>query len=228
MYTDTILKFSYLSSELEFFNQDSNYKLNNYAITLSQELGYALSLGSSKEWIITPQVEIAYSYLTATDFTQTLQGGYAMKVHQESISLLRNRIGVDWRYDFSHLSKDILASLYVGTYYMYDFISGGEINLKTLHDSQRFNTLNSDGRMVLNVGTDINLYEHTSLYFDFEKSFFGKQIQTNYQVNFGVRYSFGEKIKTLDESQETNEEGASKAPLKVEEQEKPQKENANQ
>lgn len=217
LYTDSILKVSYLSSELELFNQNNSYKLDNYAFTLSQEIGYAIKLGDSNEWIITPQFEIAYSYLTATDFTQTLQSGHTMKVHQDSISLLRNRVGFDWRYDFSHLSKDILASLYLGTYYMYDVISGGDINLQTLNDSQNFKTLKSDGRMVLNVGTNINLYEHTSLYFDFEKSFFGKQIQTDYQVNLGVRYSFGEKIKNSIVIEEAENKDVTKTPLKIEE-----------
>lgn len=95
LYTDSIFKVSYLSSESELFNQSNSYKLDNYAFTISQEIGYAIKLGDSNEWMITPQFEIAYSYLTATDFTQTLQSGHTMKVHQDSISLLRNRVGFD-------------------------------------------------------------------------------------------------------------------------------------
>lgn len=216
-YSDSILKFSYLSSELDFFNQNTSYKLDNYALTLSEEIGYAIKLGTSKEWIITPQLEVAYSYFDSTDLSQTLASGHTMQVHQNSISLLRNRAGFDWRYDFSHLSKNILASLYVGTYYVYDVLDGGRITLKTINDFQSYQALKSEGRIMLNLGTNINLYEHTSLYFDFEKSFLGKQIQTDYQVNLGVRYSFGEKIKNFIEVEETENKDVTKAPLRIEE-----------
>lgn len=219
-YSDSILKASYLNSQLDFFNQSNRYDVSNYALTLSQEVGYRFAFGSSNEWIITPELEVAYSYLNSTDFTQTLPTNHTMQVHQNAISLLRNRVGLDWRYDFSYLSESVKASVYVGTYYMYDLLSGGEISLKTLNDFQTYEVLKSEGRMVLNVGTDMKIYEQTSLYFDFEKSFLGKQIQTNYQVNFGVRYGFGEKLRTpiSEEIQEEN-----KAPLKIETQEEDKK-----
>lgn len=64
---------------------------------------------------------------------------------------------------------------------------------------------------MLNVGTNMNIKENTRIYFNFEKSFVGK-ITTDYQVNFGVRYSFGES-NGYSSTPPPQEE---KAPLKIE------------
>ena len=67
----------------------------------------------------------------------------------------------------------------------------------------------------MNVGTNMTIKDNTRLYFDFEKSFAGK-INTDYQVNVGVRYSFGES----DGYSPILEKADYKAPLKIEGEEK--------
>ena len=50
-------------------------------------------------------------------------------------------------------------------------------------------------RFVLNLGTNFKIKDNTRIYFDFERSFGGK-ITTDYQLNLGVRYSFGTSAYT--------------------------------
>ncbi|WP_300643467.1 autotransporter outer membrane beta-barrel domain-containing protein, partial [uncultured Helicobacter sp.] len=82
--------------------------------------------------------------------------------------------------------------LYVGAYYVYDYIAGGDVSLTDNFGAKvSLSPLASTGRAVMNVGTNIGVQDNTRIYFDFEKSF-GGDITTDYQVNLGVRYSFGE------------------------------------
>ena len=53
-----------------------------------------------------------------------------------------------------------------------------------------FKALESTARFVLNLGTNFKIKDNTRIYFDFERSF-GGRITTDYQLNLGVRYSFG-------------------------------------
>ncbi|RDU70247.1 hypothetical protein CQA58_06455 [Helicobacter brantae] len=138
----------------------------------------------------------------------------------DAVLTLRARVGSAFGYDFKKFTqKDTFnASLYVGAFYEYDYVSGGSITMSTDQMSGVENILSdisSDGRVVVNVGTNMSIKDNTRIYFDFEKSFAGK-INTDYQVNVGVRYSFGES----DGYSPILEKADYKAPLKIEGEEK--------
>ena len=217
LYSDSIVKFGYYMTDLAMFGQTDTYSTSNLALAVSEEIGYKVKLGESNEWFITPQGEVAFAYIGGTKFTQNL-GGETMKSTQDATSLLRTRVGAAWGYDFSHLAKesDIKASIYLGTYYTYDYFIGGDTTLSTAVAGKttdyKYNAYEGTGRFVMNLGTNIDIKDSTKVYVDFEKSF-GGSIQTNYQISLGVRFGFGEKVSAL----KLEEKKSSKAILKPKE-----------
>ncbi|VEJ24390.1 autotransporter protein [Helicobacter cholecystus] len=217
-FNDTIFKFSFIMSSINMAGQSSNYNTNNYGIVLSDEFGYRFKLGNESEWYIDPQVEFSLGYFNASNLKQVLSEA-SLNGTQDAIFNLRSRLGANFAYDLKRFTqgKDIKASVYVGTYYAYDYIKGGEISLTTnLNKTTQLKTLGSTGRFELNLGTNVEIKDNTRIYFDFERSF-GGDITTEYQVNLGVRYSFGEKINYAPEVSKSS------APLKVESKEETQK-----
>lgn len=193
-YSDTLLKLGYLHSLLNMVGQTQNYDNDNLALILSEEVGYRFKLGKKSEWIIEPQLEVSYAFLNDSNFTQ-LKGAYSLSSSQDSISMIRTRIGASWGYDFKDFFTDSTknAYLYLGTSYEFDYISGGEIHYQTSGgNTQSYNPFSSNGRFILNVGTNILFNDWARMYVDIEKDF-GSKLQKEYQINLGARFSIGEK-----------------------------------
>ncbi len=104
--------------------------------------------------------------------------------------------------------KNFKAQAYLGTYFVGDYIAGGDIDVvQTLNNSTASNfiqPLSSTARFTLNLGTNIAIKDGHRIYFDFERSF-GGSIITQYQFNLGYRYSFGESKYTPLENINTAE-----------------------
>ena len=190
LYSDSIAKFSYIMSNLDVTGEN---KLNtsNFAFTFSQELGYRFLLGNDREFYIDPQAEITLGYLNQSNLTRVL-GKAFLKASQDSIFTLRSRVGSSFGYKFDKFTqnKGFNSSLYLGTYFVSDVIAGGDIFMQSNLSQASFKALESTARFVLNLGTNFKIKDNTRIYFDFERSFGGK-ITTDYQLNLGVRYSFG-------------------------------------
>lgn len=216
LYSDSIAKFGYLTSDINFYKNNKISAHSNIAVALSEEVGYEFALGKNKEWMIIPQAELAYAFMNGSEFSQTQTGG-SLSATSDALHLLRMRAGANWGYRFNNVSdpEKIKTLLYVGTYYEYDVISGGDMKFSSSNhgNAVNYNDLTSNGRFVLNLGTDMQVQESTRIYIDFEKSF-GSSLQKEYQVNFGVRYAFGEKKQEVLKMEEDQ-----KALLKLEEKE---------
>ena len=211
-FSDTIAKFGYIMSDFDIYEQSSTQKqsLSNFALSLGQEVGYRFALGSEKNWFIDPQVELVAGYINSTDLSQA-QGGQILDGKLDSVFLFRTRVGSDFGYS---LKKDKNQyDFRLGLSYEYDVANADAFfDIASSNMSKVFNNaIDNDGRVVLNVGTNMKFGENMRLYFDFEKSFAGK-ITTDYQVNVGFRYGFGEKLVKVVEEANTQE----KAPLKIE------------
>ncbi|WP_158654562.1 autotransporter outer membrane beta-barrel domain-containing protein, partial [Helicobacter pametensis] len=229
-YNDSIAKFSYIMSSFSVEDSKnnlvrSNNKTDNFALTLSDEFGYRFKLGSDDEWNIDPQVEVGLGYFNQSDFKQVLKNTsqYAhvyLDGIADAVFNLRSRVGASFGYDFKQFidHQDIKASLYMGAFYEYDYLSGGDVKLTSNQGTTdtRSSDLSSDHRFVLNIGTNIQAHENVRVYFDFERSFGGK-INTDYQVNLGARYSFGENTGYTPVSETSSARGS--APLKLKEDE---------
>ena len=214
-YNDSIFKFSYIMSDFNILGQDTTYNTSNMAFILSDEFGYRFKLGNDKEWYIDPQAEVSLGYFDQTELKQTL-GSSWLNTLADSVITMRSRFGSSFGYDFKKFTanKPIKASVYVGAFYEYDYVTGGDVTLTTNlgGESSTSGTTASDGRVVMNLGTNMTVKDNTRIYFDFEKSF-GGDITTDYQVNLGVRYSFGESNGYTPAVAKAKEV----APLKVEE-----------
>ena len=193
-YNDTIFKFDYIMSEFDISIQSSgtsSHSTNNFAMVLSNEFGYRYKFAENEKgnWYIDPQVEVAFGYFNQSDFNHVLntQSNIVMKATQDSILTLRSRAGMSLGKKF--VTDKGFASLYVGAFYEYDYIEGGEAQTQTLGISNPIDKLESNGRAIVNVGSNIGLSENARLYIDVEKSFGDKQ-RTFMQFNFGARYSF--------------------------------------
>lgn len=193
IYTDTIAKIAYVSNANSSFIGYELSDTNNVSFILSQEIGYQAEVVDG--FYLTPQFETTYAYLGGSEMNASSNGVTTLTSTQDATNTWRNRIGLQASYKLKNEDKKFNASFYAMGSYTYDYVSGGDTTYKApgVADETKPNTTKSDGRFVLNVGSNIDIKDATRLYLDFEKSFGGK-INTNYQINVGVRYSFGEKI----------------------------------
>lgn len=221
LYTDSIFKFAYLSSSFELFNQAQDNNIDNLSLIVSQEVGYRYDFASVEGLYLTPSVEVAFGYLSGANFSQTLamsnQTQYTLNSHQDDIFITRGKIEATLGYffatDFGMSEESVSkrgASLYLGLGYEYDYVSGGKISYKSTQNtpSTQTNAIGSDGRVVLNLGTNLIINDDARVYFDFESNFLGK-INKDYQLNAGVRISLG-KVEVKKDAEEGSE-----APLKI-------------
>ncbi|WP_027327598.1 autotransporter outer membrane beta-barrel domain-containing protein [Helicobacter pametensis] len=192
LYSDSIAKFAYMANDLNFAGDTSSNKVNNYALAFSQELGYRFKIADS--FFLTPQIEETLSYISGSDFTREQTGNKTLKSTQDQTFMARTRVGLGATYQLSDAENQFKANFHLGAFYTYDYMNGGKITFKASDAAtpDTVDVLESNGRFVLNLGTNFAVQDSTRLYFDFEKSF-GDKLYTNYQVNVGVRYSFGEK-----------------------------------
>ena len=169
-----IAKYARLENEFDIVSGmgDAEYDANGYSF--SAEFGKRIQQGNGL-WI-EPQVELTYGKVGSADYV-TAKG---VKVAQDSMESLVGRVGLS-------LGKDIKdGNVYARASYLYDF------------EGETQATLNSDavlkqdlggGWWEVGVGANINLSKATYIYADVEKTF-GGEVDTNWQWNLGVRYSF--------------------------------------
>lgn len=217
LYTDSIFKFSYITSNFDGINASSaNTTVSNYAMSFGQEVGYRLKFGEKQDWYFDPQAEIVFGYFSQTDFDQTFEQ-QVLNSSLNAMFLARARVGADLAYSLK-TTKDTY-DFRAGLSYVYDYVNNGNAQFSILNSSiatlVENGVITSDQRLVLNVGTNMQINDEVRLYVDFETSFLG-EIQTKYQVNAGVRYSFGEKIQAQITEEENNQEYV--APLKIQDQ----------
>ena len=188
-YNDNVLKFSAIFSSVNMLNGSSD-SYTNLGISFSEEIGYRFLLGKNNNWYIDPQAEVAIGYLTGSKVNQ-ISGSYYLKGTLDSISVLRGRVGSSFGYYFDQFTqdKDFKSKVYLGLFYEGDLVGGGNVALSSNLSSINY-AITSTNRMVLNIGTNFTIKDNHRIYFDFQRSFFGK-IVTDYQLNLGYRYSFG-------------------------------------
>ncbi|ANV98212.1 hypothetical protein BBW65_05090 [Helicobacter enhydrae] len=210
LYNDSVLKFGYLASDFMINNGATKGHTTNATFLLSNEVGYRYDFGEAKDWFVTPQIEIGLGYLSSSDFKDKF-GANPFEITQDSVFLMRSRLGADVGKEFK--GEDWGVSLYLGSFCEYDVLAGGENNFTFINNNKKssIKSYDSNGRFVLNMGSNVKIKESTRVYVDFEKSF-GNKFSTQWQMNLGARYSFGEVIAKAQEQEKTQE----KAPLKIE------------
>ena len=176
-FVDLVARYAHLESDME----DSVYGKGDYSIngmSVSAEFGKRIQQGNGL-WV-EPQVELTYGTVDSADFR--LDKGY--NAHFDSMDSFIARVG------FS-IGKDIKqGNVYARASYLYDF-DGETTSLVTTTAGAGTPTPEDfgSGWWEVGVGANINLSKATYIYADVEKTF-GGEVDTNWQWNLGVRYSF--------------------------------------
>ena len=175
-FIDLIAKYARLDNDFEVGTEKGDYSTNGYSV--SAEYGKRFQQGNGL-WI-EPQVELTYGQVGSADYMI----GKNRAVTQEGMESLVGRIG------FS-LGKDMKdGNVYARASYLYDFEGETEGSYTDAVGNRRY--INDDlggGWWEVGVGANINLSKATYIYADVEKTF-GGEVDTNWQWNLGVRYSF--------------------------------------
>ncbi|RDU72104.1 autotransporter outer membrane beta-barrel domain-containing protein [Helicobacter brantae] len=192
-YNDTILKFDYILSKFSMSNNSSSMnKIKNFATILSDEFGYRYKFAENEKgnWYIDPQVEISMGYFNQSDFARTIfDSSSELYAYQDAIFTLRTRAGASLGKKFN--TENGFATLYAGAFYECDYIKGGDLgaNGGGSQTIAQLDRVESNGRAIVNVGSNIELTKGARMYIDVEKSFGDKQ-RVHMQFNLGARYSF--------------------------------------
>ena len=176
-FVDLIARYARLESDIE----DRNYKNGEYdtnGMSVSAEFGKRIQQGNGL-WI-EPQVELTYGTVDSAS-VRFADGSVANYGDMDSFI---GRVG------FS-LGKDIKqGNVYARASYLYDF--DGETETTFNNGTVSGKPVEQDfggGWWEVGVGANINLSKATYIYADIEKTF-GGEVDTNWQWNLGVRYSF--------------------------------------
>ena len=173
-FIDLIAKYARLENEFTTVSGmgDAEYDANGYSV--SAEFGKRIQQGNGL-WI-EPQIELTYGKVSSVDYV-TKNG---VKVVQDSMDSIIGRVG------FS-LGKDVKdGNVYARASYLYDF--DGETNA-VLNGVETLKNDLGGGWWEVGFGANVNLSKATYIYADIEKTF-GGEVDTNWQWNLGVRYSF--------------------------------------
>jgi len=176
-FVDLIARYARLESDIE----DRNYEKGEYdtnGMSVSAEFGKRIQQGNGL-WI-EPQVELTYGAVDSAS-VRFADGSVANYGDMDSFI---GRVG------FS-MGKDIRqGNVYARASYLYDFDSetettftNGTVSGKPVEEDF------GGGWWEVGVGANINLSKATYIYADIEKTF-GGEVDTNWQWNLGVRYSF--------------------------------------
>ena len=177
---------TYIDVVAKYTNLDNDYTVNGGIGSGDYDAGaYSLSAEYGKRFTqdngfwVEPQAELTYGHVGSASYTTA-----AGKAAQDSFDSFVGRVGV-------LVGKDVAAgNVYAKASYLYDF--DGEASMTFSDNAKNVATYNDDlggGWFEVGVGTNINLSKATYVYADVEKTFSG-DVDTKWQWNLGVRYSF--------------------------------------
>ena len=174
-FVDLIARYTHLESDLEdVYSGKGDYSTNGMSV--SAEFGKRIQQGRGL-WV-EPQVELTYGTFDSAELKLSDKTAY--------VGDMDSLIG---RFGF-RIGKDLeQGNVYARASYLYDF--DGETE-NTFSDGNLTRTIKEDlggGWWEVGIGTNINLSKATYIYADIEKTF-GGEVDTNWQWNLGVRYSF--------------------------------------
>jgi len=177
-FVDLIARYAHLESDIDDVKSGKgDYSTNGYSV--SAEFGKRIQQGNGL-WI-EPQVELTYGTVDSADFRLNKTD---KDIHADSMDSFIARVG------FS-MGKDIKqGNVYARASYLYDF--DGETETSFSANGVQGDVVKEDfggGWWEVGVGANINLSKATYIYADIEKTF-GGEVDTNWQWNLGIRYSF--------------------------------------
>ena len=175
-FVDLIARYAHLESDLDDVNSGKgDYSTNGMSV--SAEFGKRIQQGKGL-WV-EPQVELTYGTIDSAEFK--FDGGKTVQVGD--MDSLIGRVGF-------RIGKDLeQGNVYARASYLYDFEGETENTFSKGNASRTIAEDLGGGWWEVGVGANINLSKATYIYADVEKTF-GGEVDTNWQWNLGVRYSF--------------------------------------
>lgn len=175
-FIDLIAKYAHMKNDFDVNGGVGSGDYSTNGLSFSAEYGKRFQ---QEGYWIEPQAELTYGRVSSADF-KTKRGA---KVHQDSMDSLVGRLG------FS-LGKDIKqGNVYVRASYLYDFQGDTSVTMSKGGAATSFKTDLGGGWWEFGVGTNLNLGHDTHFYMDVETTA-GGDVDTPWQWNAGVRYSF--------------------------------------
>lgn len=175
-FIDLIAKYAHMKNDFDVNGGVGSGDYSTNGLSFSAEYGKRFH---QESYWIEPQAELTYGRVSSADFT-TKNGA---SVHQDSMDSLVGRLG------FS-LGKDIKqGNVYVRASYLYDFQGDTSVTMSKGGAATPFKTDLGGGWWEFGVGTNLDLGHDTHFYLDVETTA-GGDIDTPWQWNAGVRYSF--------------------------------------
>lgn len=175
-FIDLIAKYAHMKNDFDVNGGVGSGDYSTNGLSFSAEYGKRFQ---QEGYWIEPQAELTYGRVSSADFT-TKRGA---KVHQDSMDSLVGRLG------FS-LGKDIKqGNVYVRASYLYDFQGDTSVTMSKGGAATTFKTDLGGGWWEFGVGTNLDLGHDTYFYLDVETTA-GGDVDTPWQWNAGVRYSF--------------------------------------
>ena len=173
-FVDLIAKIAHIEHDFTVAEGKGEWSSNGYSF--STEYGKRIKQGNGL-WI-EPQLELTYGKIGGADCE--LAG---RTVTLENMESLVGRLGVS-------IGKNIKqGNVYARASYLYDFDGKTITSFSDGRDTRSFGQDLGGGWWEVGVGANINMSKATYIYADVEKTF-GGEVDTNWQWNLGVRYSF--------------------------------------
>ena len=173
-FVDLIAKYARLDHDFNLGADHGDYGTNGYSVSAE----YGKRFHGEKDLWIEPQAELTYGKVASANYTIGERA-----VYQDGMDSFIGRLG------FS-MGKDIKqGNVYARASYLYDFDGDTQTTFSKDGVSRTIKEDLGGGWWEVGVGTNINLSKATYVYADVEKTF-GGEVDTNWQWNLGVRYSF--------------------------------------
>ena len=185
-YADFVLKYSHLDNDFTVYAPDGTAKggYNNWAMSVSAEYGYKFDLG--RRWILEPQSQLVYTHI----FDASYATSNGIEAKQDGVDSLIGRLGFRLGREFGEKGQGGYGKWYVKADLLHEFCGDREVNLYGAH-GQMLHKYEDGGDtwFAAGIGADVTMGKNSFFYCDVEKSF-GADIETNWQVNLGVRWEF--------------------------------------
>ena len=175
-YVDLIAKYAKLEHEFDVLGGigKGDYEANGYSVSAE----YGKRFTKDNGFWVEPQVQLSYGKVGAVSYATA-----NAIAEQDGMDSLVGRVGFRMGKDFAQ------GNVYAKASYLYDF--DGETSV-TMRKGSLADTYGQDlggGWWEVGVGTNVALSDASYLYLDVERTY-GGEVDTPWQWNVGLRYSF--------------------------------------
>ena len=175
-YVDLIAKYAKLEHEFDVLGGigKGDYEANGYSVSAE----YGKRFTKDNGFWVEPQVQLSYGKIGAVSYATA-----NAIAEQDGMDSLVGRVGFRMGKDFAQ------GNVYAKASYLYDF--DGETSV-TMRKGSLADTYGQDlggGWWEVGVGTNVALSDASYLYLDVERTY-GGEVETPWQWNVGLRYSF--------------------------------------